>query len=44
MRKIGKVIGEFIYKKIKHDKTINLNSFNNSVLITYLPDVVFPEH
>jgi len=31
---IDKVIGEFIKKQFQHDKTINLNSFNNCVLLT----------
>ena len=44
MRKIGKVIGEFIEKKYNNDKTIDQNSINNCVLITYLPNMVFPEH
>jgi len=44
MRKIAKVIGEFIEKHFEHDKTTVLSSFNNCDLITYLPDMVFLEH
>jgi hypothetical protein len=44
MRTIAKVIGEFIEKHFQHDKTTVLNPFNNCVLITYLPDMAFPEH
>jgi hypothetical protein len=44
MRKIGKVIGDFIDKTFKHDITIDQTSINNCVLITYLPNMVFPEH
>ena len=44
MRTIAKVIGEFIEKHFQHDKTTVLSSFNNCALITYLPDMAFPEH
>ena len=31
---IDKVIGDFIKNHFQHDKTIDLNSFNNCVLLT----------